>query len=357
MSATAAPEVLVVGLGPAGGRAAAVVAKAGRSVLAIDRRRRAGHPVQCAEFVPAMLGQELGIPEPVTRQRIAAMITFVEDAAGEVTDDFPGRMIDRTAFDRGLVDAAAAAGATCRFGVTLEHLGSDGTVRFSDGTVVRPRLIVGADGPRSAVGRAIGHVNRALVETRQITVPLLVPHRATDIFLAADIPGGYGWLFPKGEVANLGVGVVPEARHRLKPLVDRLHGALVAEGRVGREVLGYTGGAIPVGGMLRPRGALGEVPVLLAGDAAGLTNPVTGAGIAAAVISGGLAGQAVADWLAGDGGALEDYDDELEALFGPALERALRRRRQILACYATGGGPSPAALRRGWIAYPEYWAA
>ena len=95
----------------------------------------------------------------------------------------------------------------------------------------------------------------------------------------------------------------------------------------------------------------------MAGDAAGLTNPVTGAGIAAAVISGGLAGQAAAGWLAGDGDALAEYTDELESLFKGALERALRRRRQLLRGHRAGQRPSPAALRRGWIAYAEYWAA
>ena len=58
---------------------------------------------------------------------------------------------------------------------------------------------------------------------------------------------------------------------------DALHAALIASGRVGAEVLGLTGGAIPVGGMLTPCGLLGETLALLAGDAAGLTNPVTGA--------------------------------------------------------------------------------
>jgi len=354
----AAGEILVVGLGPAGARAAGEAARRGRSVIAVDRRRQAGLPVQCAEFVPAMIGQEVpGLGRAVIRQRIRAMATFVEDQAPDLQDDFPGHMIDRDAFDRALVTVAARAGADCRFGVQVEALAKDGTVMLSDGATIRPRLIVGADGPRSQVGRAIGQVNRELVETRQITVPLREPHEATDIFLSAEIPGGYGWLFPKGEMANLGVGVVPAERRRLKPQLDRLHARLVDLGRVGRSVRGHTGGPIPVGGMLHPVGKLGRVPVLLAGDAAGLTNPVTGAGISAAVTSGGLAGDAAADWLAGDAGALVDYAEELEALFGAALARAVRRRREILQHHETGEAPSPAALRRGWIAYPEYWAA
>ena len=81
------------------------------------------------------------------------------------------------------------------------------------------------------------------------------------------------------------------------------------------------------------------------------------AGINAAVISGRLAGRAAADWLGGLAAALDDYAEELEELFGPALARARRRRHEILEAYEAGPGPDPVALRRGWIAYSNYWAA
>ena len=334
-------DVLVIGLGPAGARAAAAAAARGWRVVAVDRKREAGVPVQCAELVPEPLGAELAGLDGCVRQRIAAMDTFVEAEAPDRTAPFPGRMLDRAAFDARLVDEAMRAGAECRFGVTLRGLSLDG---------VAPRLVVGADGPRSIAGRAIGQVNTALVETRQVTVPLAGAHEATDIFLSASIPGGYGWLFPKGDVANLGAGVTPAHRHRLKHIVDALHGRLADEGRVGREALRLTGGAIPVGGPLVPRGFANGVPVLLAGDAAGLANPVTGAGIAAAVHSGALAGEAAARYLGGERHALEAYAGDLDDLFGASLARAVRRREELLRSI-----PRPAALRRGWIAYPQYW--
>jgi len=248
-----------------------------------------------------------------------------------------------------------AAGADCRFATSVT--GFNGGMHLSDGTRIRPKLIIGADGPRAAIGRAMGQVNRALVETRQITVPLHIAQEATDIYLAANIPGGYGWLFPRGDRANLGVGIDPRAKDRLKALLDGLHRLLVDQGHVGTEIFGHTGGAIPVGGMLQVHGDIEGIPALLAGDAAGLTNPVTGAGIASAVISGALAGQAAADRLGGDGAALDDYETELRALFDGALERAVRRRTELLQPYREGRRPSPGALRRGWIAYEEYWAA
>lgn len=344
-------DVFVLGLGPAGARVAAAAARRGCRVLAVDRKLQAGLPVQCAEFVPALIGVDVAGLAATVRQGIGSMQTFVEEEAPDRTDPFPGQMIDRAAFDARLVDEARAAGAECRFGVRVRAIGSDGRVTLDDGGCVAAKVLVGADGPRSIAGRAIGRVNRALVETRQMTVPLLHAHDATDVFLSRAIPGGYGWLFPKGDVANLGAGVDRAHKGELKAIVARLHAALVAAGRVGPETLGLTGGAIPVGGMVKPWGTLAGTLVLLAGDAAGLANPVTGAGIAAAVHSGTLAGEAAAAFLAGDRAACLDYEDELEALFGAALARAVERRRELDASSA-----GTRDLRRAWIAYPEYWS-
>ena len=344
-------DVLVLGLGPAGASAAAEAARRGARVIALDRKRKAGRPVQCAEFVPAIVGIDVGDLAASTRQRIRSMLTFVEGGGPDVKEDFPGHMLDRAAFDAGLVAGAVAAGADCRFGTGVRRIHSVGVAELADGTRIAAGAIVGADGPRSVAGRAIGQANTALVETRQITVPLARPHTATDIHLSAGIPGGYGWMFPKGEVANLGAGVDPASRQRLKEIVARLHASLVASGQVGSRILGLTGGPIPVGGMLKPAGALGAASVLLAGDAAGLANPVTGAGIAAAVHSGRLAGEAAAARAAGDAAAGERYEEELDDVFRVALDRAVRRRREL----AAHRSPDGAALRRGWIAYPEYW--
>lgn len=349
-------DVLVAGLGPAGASAAAVAAGAGASVIAVERKAVAGVPVQCAEFVPMALGGEAAAVE-TERQPIAAMLTTVENDAPDLTSDFRGRMVDRARFDAELVARAEAAGADCRFGTTLAGMSDDGVATLSDGTKISAKVIVGADGPRSRIGRAIGQVNTELVETRQVTVPLAARQDSTDIFLSADIPGGYAWLFPKDDVANLGLGVAPGHKGRLKPLLDALRARLIAEGRIGEDVLGYTGGAIPVGGMNAARGALGAALVLLAGDAAGLVNPVTGAGIPAAVISGRMAGGAAASFLAGNAEAGADYAEDLEDTFKVSIDRALARRRELLARFDGGAAPGKDDLRRGWIAYPQYWAA
>ena len=358
------PDVLVVGLGPAGSRAAEAAARAGLRVVALEKRAQAGSPVQCAEFVPAMIERDVPAVGEVTEQTIARMLTFVEDdERPEETPEFRGRMLDRGKFDRLLAANAAKAGADCRYGVTVLKIDGDGTVHASDGERFKPRVLIGADGPRSRVGAAIGSVNCDLVETRQVTVPLVLPHDATDIFLSADYRGGYGWLFPKGAVANVGVGISVDGaladdkstRRGLKAMLLALLTRLANERRIGTSCWALTGGAIPVGGRLKSIGKLGVTAVFLAGDGAGLTNPVTGAGIASAVQSGTMAGRAAADFANGRAAALDDYEEELGDIFDAALNRALRRRHELLACYADGGRPDARALTDGWIGSPRYW--
>jgi geranylgeranyl reductase family protein len=355
-SVTTAVDVLVVGLGPAGACAAAEAARGGARVVAIDRKSEAGMPVQCAEFVPRLIGMEVGELIGARCQDITSMTTFLDRTGPHVQDRFPGVMIDRVRFDAALVEEARDAGAALRLGVNVRGFDDDGAAVLSDGSRVGARVIVGADGPRSVVGKAVGAENSEIAETRQMQVPLLEPFEATDIFLSSAIPGGYAWLFPKDDVANLGVGIASTWRADLKPLLAALHEELVSEGRVGREVISHTGGAIPVGGMRRLVSQLGAATVLLAGDAAGLTNPVTGAGITSAVISGRLAGEAAAKAARGFADAADDYADEIVALYGSSLARALERRAELLAAYTEGRTPTAAELKRGWIAFPEYWA-
>jgi digeranylgeranylglycerophospholipid reductase len=347
-------DVLVVGLGPGGAAAAAAAARAGLAVVAIDRRAEIGVPVQCAEFIPLPLGRHAR-HTGVLVQRILGMTSTLPSGAREQTD-FPGLMIDRATFDQALADAARAAGATLRRATTFVGLGSDqgtATLRGEGGeSQVRFRALIAADGPRSRVAATLGLPRLETVETRQYAVPLLAPGSVTDVWLAPQYPGGYAWLFPKGATANLGLGMDTRLDRDLKRPLDRLHGMLVAEGRLGPEILTRTGGPIPVGGM-RPR--LAEREIAFVGDAAGLTHPITGAGIAAAIVSGESAGEAAARYCAGAAGAWRDYEEEIRDQYGASLARAVARRRWLMSAWRHRGARADHVQRRGWIAFPDYF--
>jgi len=347
-------DVLVIGLGPAGAAAAAAVARAGLDVVAVDRRETVGIPVQCAEFIPLPIGRYAQAPG-VTLQRIAGMTSVLPSGAVHRAD-FPGLMIDRARFDQALADAARQAGAELLLRTAFGELdpgAKRATLRDRRGPLlVSYRALVAADGPHSRAAASLGLPRLATVCTRQYTVPLHDAYADTDIWLSPDFPGGYAWLFPKGASANLGLGMDTRFAADLKAPLDRLHARLAASGRVGRGILARTGGPIPVGG-LRPR--LVERDVAFAGDAAGLTHPITGAGIAAAVISGERAGRAAGDWCKGDADAWHDYEEDIRDQFEASLARATRRRRWLERYWSTPAAGSDRLHRRGWIAFPEYF--
>lgn len=348
-------DVLVIGLGPAGGAAAARAADLGLTVVAIDRKKEIGRPVQCAEFIPLPLAR-WAQPEGVLTQRISGMKTSLPSGAAAATP-FSGLMIDRAAFDAALARAARAAGAAIHTDsrlVALRPAAFEATVATPGGRMqVRYRLLIAADGPNSTVARLTGAAPLPTVNTRQYTVPLIERFADTEIWLSPRYPGGYAWLFPKGDAANLGVGVDPRFARGMKAPLDALHRQLAAQGRVGREILYRTGGAIPVGG-LRERLAAGGI--VFAGDAAGLTHPVTGAGIAAAVVSGERAGEAAHALIAqGKAGALADYEEDIRDQFSETLERAVERRGELARIWNTPQATIDSAHRRGWIAFHEYF--
>jgi digeranylgeranylglycerophospholipid reductase len=349
-------DVLVIGLGPAGASAARCAAEAGLRVLGVDRNRVIGEPVQCAEFIPMPLGR-YAQPAGVRVQGITGMKSRLPSGA-EVATPFPGIMIDRARFDQAIAKHAESAGALLQSGTRLCELDTAARLarlRGPDGEWdVRYRVLIAADGPRSSVAALLGLPALETVSTRQYTVALRVPYADTDIWLSDAFPGGYGWLFPKGELANLGLGADRRLEADLKLPLDRLHAQLRQAGFVGADILFRTGGAIPVGG-LRERLVHGQV--LFVGDAAGLTHPITGAGIAAAVISGERAGEAAAGYLGGDAEALADFEEEVREQFEETLSRAVARRAYLARHWRTPRAHEDAVMRRGWIAFPEYFAS
>ncbi|MDX1813114.1 MAG: NAD(P)/FAD-dependent oxidoreductase, partial [Gammaproteobacteria bacterium] len=345
----------VVGLGPAGGSAALMAAKAGLTVLGVEKKKQAGMPVQCAEFIPLPMSQ-YAAEAPVRTQTITGMKTYLPSGEKEKTD-FPGLMIDRQKFDEAIANNAAAAGAKLVFGAALQTLDRANKVATigldKESVAVSYRYVIAADGPHSIVAKNLGLPALKIVNTRQYTVPLLKPFADTDIWVSDEFPGGYAWLFPKGDWANLGLGADKRFEQDLKAPLDKLHKQLMEQGIVGEEITYRTGGAIPVGGM-RENLVIDET-YIFAGDAAGLTHPITGAGISAAVQSGEWAGQAVAKVLQGDTDALEDYEDEVRDQYEVTLERAIEKREWLENVWHTQLANDDEIMRVGWIAFDEYF--
>jgi flavin-dependent dehydrogenase len=116
-----------------------------------------------------------------------------------------------------------------------------------------------------------------------------------------NVPGGYGWIFPKGDHVNFGVGgwaqQGPELRRHLRVLCEQ-YGIEV------RQLSDVRGHRLP---MRRPATVLARGRALVVGDAAGALDPVSGDGIYEALVTARLAAQHTVELLEGSATSLEPY--------------------------------------------------
>ena len=304
-------DVLVVGAGPAGSAASLAAAQRGARVIMIDKRTEVGRPVQCAEHIPRPLAMEVSLSEEAVAQEVLGTDVYIEGRK-ELVVGAPGWILNREVFDGDLARAAADGGVELLLDTRAVDRSEDGVLVSQNGREreVTCKIIVGADGPASTVAEWIGQRNERLVNALQATFPLSRPLENCQVYFARELEGGYGWVFPKGLLANVGVGVV-SGGSSLHDLLNGFVGYLRDQDRIAAEEVRTTAGLIPVGGPLRTVAK----NIVLAGDAAGHTHPITGAGIPQAVVCGKMAGRAAAAAaLKDDLSLLGSYEKEWQTL-------------------------------------------
>lgn len=345
-------DVLVIGAGPAGSGAARFAALKGVSVILLERRESIGLPVRCAEYVPLPVNRYLELNRPgLLVQAVRGMQTFIPGESVKETA-LPGVMINRDRLDQKLADLAVEAGARLQTGFQAwTRQGDQVVARGKEGLVeISSRVIIGADGPCSQVSRWMGSGHQDYLIAAQYRVSLKRPLNHTRVYFRPYIRGGYGWLFPKGKEANLGIGIDPSLNKVLKPLLNRFRMELFQEGLIKDGITGQRGGLLPVGGLTQ----VVKENMILAGDAAGTCHPITGAGVGNALISGEMAGEAAAEAVRrGDLRPLKHYEQELTGLLGHSLEHGVRKRKAMMAQWNRPDFSD--TIRQNWIAFREYY--
>jgi digeranylgeranylglycerophospholipid reductase len=347
-------DVLVVGAGPAGSSAAYIAAANGLETVLIDRKPRIGEQPHCGEFVPRQLVGELDPGKLPIIQQIDSMETRIVSEDWEpirsISTSSSGFIIDRVRLDRMLAVKAATQGAVVLSGATFSRIDGESWVVKASGEALYfiPKLIIAADGVLSQVAANMNLPRRRFLKGVQYEIPLKLRLNATLVYLNKKIRHGYGWVFPKGDVANVGLGADPQIA--AKSLLDQFVEHLRRENVLKPGILARSGGLIPVSG-LRENLTVGNV--LLCGDAAGLTHPISGAGISQAVISGKLAGTAAVDFLKhGKTAALRLYEDELKNIYKGILDHASSKRKWIEGRWDNGDFAE--LCGNTWIAFKGY---
>ena len=298
-------DVVVVGGGPSGATAALDLVNSGHKVAMLDRD---GRIKPCGGAIPPRLMRDFDIRDEqlVAKVNTARMISPTGRHVDiPIENGFVG-MVDRKDFDPFLRDRAAKAGAVSLTGTFLriERDDKGPTVVYRDKASgeersLRTKLIIGADGARSKVGRAEvpggDKIPYVLAYHEIIKAPpksaVYDPVRCDVIYDGAISPDFYGWIFPHGDSASVGMGT-EVASVDLKQATAALR---LAAGLSDCETLRREGAPIP----LKPldRWDNGR-DVVLAGDAAGVVAPSSGEGIYYAMVGGRVAATACAATLA-----------------------------------------------------------
>ena len=323
MQATRGPEnfdVIVVGAGPAGSTSAFFLAQAGVSVLLLDRAvfprdKPCGGGVtgRAARLLPFSI--EPVVEDVVDRLEIGLSYARRFERQSEKPLIF---MTRRVALDAFLVEKACAAGAVFRDGtrVTEVELRADDVIVKTKTWSGRAHALIGADGANGITARALG-CDGARVHLVALEGDLGYDsvdrdrYRGRAVLELGSVPGGYGWIFPKGDHVNAGVGgwetEGPRLRSHLRELVEG-HG--LGEGSL-ENVRGYR---LPLRG---PGDLVANGRGLVVGDAAGLVDPLTGDGMYEAFLSARFASRAVVDLIQGRTEELTPYADALLRSVGP----------------------------------------
>jgi geranylgeranyl reductase family protein len=351
-------DVLVVGAGPAGSATAIHLARAGARVLLADRARFPRDKPCGGGLTGRALRHAPCDVSPVVEHVVDRMVLrlgyrrrFARRSGGPLI-----LMTQRRRLDAHLAEQAIAAGAEFRDGVRVERLsiGPDGVTAAVDGSNVQASYLVGADGANGVVAREAGLGDGivcgvALEGNAPWGALDAEPYRETAWVELGVVPGGYGWVFPKGDHGNVGVGGWLTEGPRLRAHLDRLARVHGLDSAALQQVRGHR---LP---MRRLGAPASRGRALLVGDAAGLVDPLSGDGIYEAFVSARLAADALLS------GRLDGYESSLSAALDRHASASWAAKRVAdrfpWACFWAARSPgvfdAVAGLLGGDLAHPS----
>ena len=333
-------DVVVVGAGIAGPIVARNVAKAGYSVLLIDKKPAIGSPKQCAEGISIKVFDKYDIPYDkryINREIYGAKLYSPSGHELELRyKEASGVILERKVFDKMLAYYAAKAGADVLARTeALDVIRKDGKIagikaKHEDEPVeIYADIIVAADGVESMVARKAGINTYAPPHEfdSSYEYEMLIEGYDPDLihlwFGNEVAPRGYVWVFPKDEDrANVGIGIASDHPETAKYYLDKW----LEENKIpAKKILEVNVGVVPVGGFVKE---LVKNNVLVVGDAARQVNPMHGGGMAEAMEAGTIASKWIVKALEEENlSLLQNYTKEWWETDGKRLEKVLKVRK------------------------------
>lgn len=269
-------KTVVIGGGPAGSKAAELLAK-DRDVLVFEEHAESGTPMGCAGLVTDKVLEMSGVRPDILNKLYGANVFFPDGRKVSVRSKWPkANVIDRADLDRKMAEKANDAGAEYRFNEKYRsHTITDRVTIDSTNGTTECSLLIGADGHSSRVAKTLGIDNSPREYVRGFQMDLRKKYDEEDMInirLGSKVaPGFFSWELPFGDFVRVGMCTSWSAG----PPVNYMQPLLKAAGLESASVIKKYSGKIPLGG--RPR-SYGE-RLMLIGDAAGQVKPISGGGL------------------------------------------------------------------------------
>lgn len=309
-------EVVVVGAGPAGATAAAYLAQKGVRVLLLDKTLFPREKT-CGGGLPTRVVKRFPYIEPFINSISYGSHTYSSSLHYVLKierDDPLLMMVLRKEFDQGLVRYAQDQGVAFLQDkpiVDVRKQSNKIELICENGERIETQLVFGCDGMRSIIAEKTGlrtpgeDACVCIVQEQPFTAQQLDTHftqkRLIHLFIKTQGIAGYGWVFPKNNLVNVGIGEFSSAvdpslpKKNLKEVYEQFIDMLKKEKILPNDfpIENLKGGLLPI----FPLKKTYADRILLCGDAAGFINPITGEGIYYAMVSGMLAAEVAREAL------------------------------------------------------------
>jgi geranylgeranyl reductase family protein len=329
-------DVIIAGAGPAGSIAAYELARQGVRVLLLEKSTFPRYKVCGGGLTHKIIREipfDLGSIIETTIHTVRFSSHF-RDLFSRTSDNPIMYCTMRSKLDHFLAEKAIEAGTTILYNHKVTG------VYYETGTILvstkdrsfRSKLLIGADGPSSIIARSSGlrkNLEQGLAWEAEINAdPGILEKYSGTVFLDwGTFPGGYGWVFPKRDHFSVGVGGPASLSGQMMPYYRDFMRYLGFDGSQQSAVSdplaeGLRSWPIPV---RTKKGFFHSGNILVVGDAAGLTDSLTGEGIYYAVMSGKMAAGSCKQYLdSGNPDALQQYSDQVNDILMTELLEGMK---------------------------------